>query len=162
MNTHMAMAGMPINKTNQLISSLNHLLTRHHDATKGYQEVQEKVDNKAFTKIFSDLVFARKSFARDIEIEIRMMGYTPNNRSSFEGDLHRTWIRLKDLFVDGDEEAILAEVIRGEEYLLKAYVDMLRMKNLSDDLHKKLEKQYNIIQTDVNRMKTMHETMATG
>ncbi len=153
---------MPVNKSNHLISSLNHLLTRHHDAIKGYQEVQEKVDNKGFTKIFSDLAFSRKSFSRDLETEIKAMGYTPNNRSSIEGDLHRTWIKLKDLFVDGDEEKILEEVIRGEEYLLKAYVDVLGDENLSGDLYKKLEKQHNIIQADVRRMKIMHETMANN
>jgi uncharacterized protein (TIGR02284 family) len=158
----MPMTAMPVNKSNQLISSLNHLLTRHHDATKGYQEVQEKVENKGFTKIFSDLVFSRKSFSRDLETEIKAMGYTPNNRSSIEGDLHRTWIKLKDLFVNGDEEEILEEVIRGEEYLLKAYVDVLENENLSGDLYKKLEKQHNIIQADVRRMKIMHETMANN
>lgn len=162
MHTYMPMTAMPVNKSNQLISSLNHLLTRHHDATKGYQEVQEKVENKGFIKIFSDLVFSRKSFSRDLETEIKAMGYTPNNRSSIEGDLHRTWIKLKDLFVNGDEEEILEEVIRGEEYLLKAYVDVLENENLSGDLYKKLEKQHNIIQADVRRMKIMHETMANN
>lgn len=162
MNTHMPMTAMPVNKSDQLISSLNHLLTRHHDAAKGYQEVQEKVDNKGFAKIFSDLVFSRKSLARDLETEIKTMGYTPTTESSLEGDIHRTWIKLKDLFVDGDEEGILEEVIRGEEYLLKAYVNVLEKEKLSDSSYKKLEKQYNIIQADVRRMKIMHETMANN
>lgn len=158
----MPMTAMPVNKSDQLISSLNHLLTRHHDATKGYQEVQEKVDNKGFAKIFSDLVFSRKSFARDLESEIKTMGYAPNNQSSVEGDIHRTWIKLKDLFVNGDEEEILEEAIRGEEYLLKAYINVLEMQSLSDALYRKLEKQHNIIQADVRRMKIMHETMTSN
>lgn len=162
MNTIMPTTAMPVNKSDQLISSLNHLLTRHYDATKGYQEVQEKVDNKGFTKIFSDLVFSRKSFSRDLETSIKAMGHTPNNRSSLEGDLHRTWIKLKDLFVDGNEEEILEEVIRGEEFLLKAYVNVLENNSLSGDMYKKLENQYNIIQADVRRMKIMYETMANN
>lgn len=50
----------------------------------------------------------------------------------------------------------------SQEYLLKAHANVLENENLSPDLYKKLEKQHNIIQADVRRMKIMHETMANN
>lgn len=160
MNANMAIA-QQIKTSDSLFVSLNQLLTRNHDAKKGYEEAADKVNNKALTSIFSELSETRKHFAQELNKEITDLGGTPNPGTSLEGDLHRSWMKLRDLIASNrNEQEILEECIRGEEYLHSAYQSLLEKDDLPNVIRTRINKQFYGVTKDLERMRTMKETMA--
>lgn len=149
----------PVRNQPPFIRQLNELLTRYYDSAKGYKEAAEKVDNEGFTRIFSDLAITRKRFTEELISEIQALGGFPDTGTSLEGDLHRQWIRLKDLFVNGDESQILEECLRGESYLIKTIDKILQEEWLSKRLYQRIHQQQQSVHSDLRRLNTLQETM---
>ncbi len=106
--------------TTVVISGLNDILTRSYDALKGYQEAASNVSDTKLQKWLSDNANIRNKAINRLESEIKLLGGTPNDGSSFLGTLHRAWIDFKSSITEGDR-VVLTECLRGEEYALEDY-----------------------------------------
>lgn len=106
-------------------NKLNELLTKNYDAEKGYKKAAEIVDNVKLKQFFENEAQKRYDFGHELKSEIRNYGETPDKGTSFTGDAHRAWMDIKTTFTSNDDEAILAEVIKGEKAAVDEYTDII-------------------------------------
>lgn len=145
----------------RIVSALNDLLTRNYDAKKGYVEAGNDVSSGTLRKWLFENAEHRQVFIADLELEIKMLGSTPDSGSSFLGRLHRAWIDFKSQLTDGDV-VVLEECIRGEERALEDYDKVLGEVQVHDRLNKLITDQRNTISKSLNSLKAIEETFAVA
>ena len=119
-----------IMETNKLIDHLNDVLQKNYDAAKGYTEVAEKVKSPSLKKMFFDNAAQRRQFAGTLVSQIRQIGGEPVDEGSVLGSAHRTWINIKTSLSSNTDEAVLEEVITGEEAAVSEYESFLEDRDI--------------------------------
>ena len=131
-------------KNADLESQLNSLLTRHYDSEKGYEQIAGKVRHAELKDFLKRNAQERNRFGHELKDIIRQYGGSPEKASSTKADMHRAWINIKDkLTGSADDESILEEAERGEDYAITDYQqavenDAIKPEHrriLSDHLH---------------------------
>ena len=145
--------------TTKVKSALNDLLTRSHDAHKGYQEAASDVSNGALRSWLNNAATRRGAHISDLQMHIRGLGGEVDHGTSFLGDMHRVWIDFKSSVMDGDT-VVLNECIRGEERALEDYDKVLAETDIDAAIVKTLRKHSVNIQEDLNSLKAIEETFA--
>jgi uncharacterized protein (TIGR02284 family) len=138
----------------KVVSLLNDLITKNYDAEKGYKEAAEKIEHTSLKTYFEHQAKNRYDFGHELKALIAKYGGEPNKGTSVVGDLHRTWIAIRDAFTSGDK-AIYDECIRGEEAFSKEYDDMLVDENLPNDARDVIRKQKESADKALASLKTM-------
>lgn len=114
----------------EVFNQLNRLLTRNHDAEKGYQEAAENVKDTELKSLFLAQSRQRGEFAMELDREIRTLGGEPDNGTSLAADLHRAWINIKSTFASDDDKATVQECQRGDQDALDNYNAVLQETDL--------------------------------
>lgn len=114
-----------MNNQEQTINHLNDLLTRNYDAEAGYKQAAEKVENPQLKTFLQNRATQRYDFGHELKNEIKNLGGDPEKGTSFQADMHRAWIGMKDALTSGDE-AICEECVRGEKSFVEEYEEALR------------------------------------
>ncbi|SFH79765.1 ferritin-like domain-containing protein [Halpernia frigidisoli] len=124
----------------KVISLLNDLITKNYDAENGYKEAAEKTEHSSLKSYFESQAKNRYDFGHEIKALIAKYGGEPIKGTSIAGDLHRTWLAIRNAFTDGDN-AIYDECIRGEEAFSNEYGEMLIDHELPEDVKSLVRKQ---------------------
>ncbi|GAB3510613.1 hypothetical protein GCM10027341_49190 [Spirosoma knui] len=114
----------------EILDVLNRLLTRNHDAEKGYQEASENVKDNELKSLFMAQSRQRAEFAMELDREIRALGGEPDNGTSLAADLHRAWINVKATFASDDDKATVQECQRGDQDAIENYNSVLQETDL--------------------------------
>lgn len=127
---------------------LNDLQDLLVDSRKGYAEdpkIKHMLDRFSSRRqpFINDLVDQRRRLDKD---------YKPSN-GTVKGDLHRTWMDVRDSLSSTENANVLRECERGEEYLLGRYDEVMRDEHLPDDLRGLLQQQRATIQADLDQVK---------
>ena len=146
--------------TEKLISALNDLLTRNHDAKKGYIEAGNDVSNITLRNWLFDNSQKRASYIQELNTQIQALAGKPDHGTSFLGDLHRTWMDFKSNITDGDT-AVLNECIRGEEHAVQDYDKVLEL-SMTTAIREVLLRQRRNIEDSLNALRAIEETFAVA
>jgi uncharacterized protein (TIGR02284 family) len=94
-----------------------------YDSHDGYKACAADCKDTTLTLLFQKAAATRADFIAQLANAIRVdMGSAPVQSGSTLAAAHRTWIDVKSWFTDGrDRSAIIAEVHRGEAYLILQY-----------------------------------------
>jgi len=104
------------------IDVLNSLITTTIDSADGFERAAEDADSGRFASLFRDFAAERRQVVARLQETVRGFGGTPNDDGSLKADLHRRWLDLRAAIGSGGgDEAIVAEVERGEDYLKAKY-----------------------------------------
>ncbi len=141
-------------ENDKVVSLLNELITKNYDAEKGYKEASEKIEHQSLKSYFDNQAQNRYDFGHQIKTLISKYGGEPEKGTSIAGDLHRTWIAIRDAFTNGDH-AIYAEAIRGEEAFSAEYGEMLTDKVLPSDVRDLVQTQKNSVDKALASLKVM-------
>lgn len=141
-------------ENDKVVSVLNDLLTKNYDAEKGYQETSEKTENIALKAYFDHQAKNRYDFGHEIKSLISKYGGEPDKGTSIAGDLHRTWISIRDAFTNGDQ-AIYDECIRGEESFSTEYGEILVDEVLPQDVRDLVRKQKESVDKALSSLRVM-------
>lgn len=115
----------------EILDALNRLLTRSHDAEKGYAEAAENAKGGELKTLFTTQSRQRGEFALELDREIRALGGEPDNGTSLAADLHRAWINVKSTFSSDDDKATVEECQRGDKEALENYNSVLQETDLA-------------------------------
>ena len=114
----------------EILDALNKLLTRSHDAEKGYQEAADNVTDAELKSLFLTQSRQRAEYAMELDREIRTLGGDPDNGTSLASDLHRAWINIKSALSSNDDKATVEECKRGDQEALNDYTTVLQETDL--------------------------------
>lgn len=136
----------------EILDQLNKLLTRSHDAEKGYNEAAENVKDTELKSLFTAQAQQRAEFAQALDREIRATGGEPDNGTSLASDLHRAWINIKSTFASDDDKAVVQECSRGDQEALDNYNTVLQETDLVASTRQ-------LLLTQKEKIESAHATM---
>lgn len=114
------------------IDVLNSLITTTIDSANGFERAAEDSDSGRFATLFRDFAAERRQVVAGLQAAVRELGGTPGDDGSLKADLHRRWLDLRAAISgDGGDEAVIAEVERGEDYLKSKFEEALADTRIS-------------------------------
>ena len=113
------------------VSTLNSLIKTLNDSINGYQESAKDIGNQRFATMFQERAQERQGIVSQLQAEVARLGGDPNSGGSLLGGAHQVFLDMKSAITGKDDDAILAEVQRGEEYLRDKFDTALADSSLS-------------------------------
>lgn len=117
---------------------------------QGYDVMIERAD----TSVRRQLAALQNQHARDIaEIYSHASdaGFDLDRSGTIMGEVHKTAVKLRDLFRDIDRDALDA-VVDGEENVLKRYDDAIKCLSPGDTLHNVLVAQRTSLRAKIEKL----------
>ena len=115
------------------ISTLNTLIATTIDSITGYENSAKDIDNQRFAEIFRQRADERQQVVQQLREEVGRLGGNPEDDGSFLGKTHQRFEDLKAAITGQDEQAIINEVERGEDYLKGKFETALNSETLSGE-----------------------------
>lgn len=139
----------------QVINALNDLLTRNHEADKGYSFAGNSVSDVPLRKWLFANSGMRERFEDQLIMEIKKLDGTPDPSSSFLGSLHRAWLDFKSEITEDNISYVLEECKRGEERSLEDYERVLEEVDLPPQIQMVLREHHKNIQESLANLKAL-------
>jgi uncharacterized protein (TIGR02284 family) len=124
------------------ITTLNTLIATTIDSVTGYEDSAQNIDNERFREIFRQRADERQKVVEELRSEVRRLGGDPDDSGSFLGKAHQRFEDLKAAITGRDEQSIINEVERGEDYLKEKWETALQSGNLDGQTHEIVERCY--------------------
>lgn len=134
---------------------LNALLQKNIEAKQGFLKAAEKMENPAIQSFFNNKARERKDFARQLEAYLNQLNIESKEEDSIKSKVHRTWMDIRTLVSSDQEEAVLEEVIRGENAILEKYREILDNESVPSTTRNFLNAQMNKIETGLEIVEKM-------
>lgn len=147
-----------------VISTLNGLIVTCKDGQNGFMTAAEGIERSELKAVFYEFAQQRTQFMGVLQELVRSLGGDPEDTGSLSAALHRGWMDIKSLVTGKDEEAILNECERGEDYAKDAYTAALKT-GLPANIDSVVAQQSQAILAAHNRIKALrngesHKTAA--
>ncbi|WP_417431112.1 ferritin-like domain-containing protein [Halpernia sp.] len=117
------------------VNALNDLLQITNDRMEGFQKVEKKVMDfhPHLKEDFQEMATQSVKMKTELSSLIREKGGDPDNNTTVAGDLHRTWIDVKNALSADKDEASLENVTFGENAAITTYEDALKSGDLDPE-----------------------------
>ena len=142
------------------IAVLNTLIATTLDSVKGYRDSAEETENPNHATFFREMAEERSRVAADLQQHVRSHGGEPEMESSTAGAMHRSWLDLKSAITGRDDQAVINEVERGEDYLKTKYEAAMRDEDLSAECRGMIEQCFASVRKGHDRASQMKHAMA--
>ena len=113
------------------ITVLNTLIATLLDSVEGYTKAAGDIENARLGTIFADRARERRDVAAQLQAVVTQLGGEAEDDTSTMGAIHRTFFDLKTAITGRDNEAIVNEVERGEDYLKAKFETAMKNADLS-------------------------------
>lgn len=143
------------------ISTLNTLIATTIDSITGYENSAKDIENDRFAEIFRQRANERQQVAEQLRGEVRRLGGDPEDSGSFMGKTHQRFEDLKAAITGQDEQAIINEVERGEDYLKEKFETALNSDTLSGEARSVVEGCYQSVRSGHDQMSQLKHGMET-
>jgi len=143
------------------ISALNTLIATTIDSVTGYENSAKDVDNQRFAEIFRERANERQQVVEQLRSEVRRLGGNPEDDGSLLGKTHQRFEDLKAAVTGQDEQSIVNEVERGEDYLKEKWQAALQSGDLNGETHDLVERCYPSIKSGHDQMSHLKHGMET-
>ena len=134
------------------IGTLNTLTATLIDSVNGYRDAAENSENSRFQQIFRERADERSKCVEDLRGCVRSLGGDPEDSGSFMGKTHQSFLDLKSAVTGNDEQGIVNEVERGEDYLKEKFQTALDDGNLTGQARSTVEQVYQSVQSGHDQM----------
>jgi uncharacterized protein (TIGR02284 family) len=153
---------MSDDKNRDAVSVINELIETCRDGEQGFKAAAERAEDADLKHLFSRFSSQRATFKRELEVQVTRYGGTPADLGHAAGLAHRGWMAVKAAVSSDDDQAILDECERGEDYAKKAYADALG-KTLPSDLRPLVVRQADDVRAAHNEVRDLrNEHRAEG
>jgi uncharacterized protein (TIGR02284 family) len=134
------------------ISTLNTLTATLIDSVTGYEDAASNSEAGRFAQMFRERAGERQRCVEDLRAEVRRLGGNPEDDGSFMGKTHQRFLDLKAAVTGRDEQAIINEVERGEDYLKEKFETALDSGHLSGESRAAVEQAYQSVRKGHDQM----------
>ena len=125
--------------------TLNTLIGTLIDSIEGYQKAAADTSNQRFAEMFNSRAQERQQVLTKLQGAVARLGGNPEDDGTTAGAVHRGWINLKEAVLGTDDEAIVNEVERGEDYLKDKFEGALRMDDLTPETRATISSAWNSV-----------------
>src|SRR4051794_35507121 len=143
----------------QEISTLNTLIATLIDSITGYEDAAANSEAGRFPRLFRERASERQQVVEDLRAEVRRLGGNPEDDGSFMGKTHQRFLDLKAAVTGRDEQSIINEVERGEDYLKEKFETALNGDTLSGDSRSVVERAYQSVRSGHDQMSQLKHGM---
>ena len=154
MTTDAVLVSTQPESNDDVISTLNGLIETCKDGQNGFKTAAEGIERSELKTVFYEFSQQRSEFAGVLQELVRSLGGDPESTGTLSAAVHRGWMDIKSLVTGKDEEAILNECERGEDYAKDAYAEALK-SNLPANVADVLGQQSQAILAAHNRIKAL-------
>ena len=147
------------------ITTLNTLTATLIDSVTGYEDAASNLagagfeGGSRFQQLFRDRASERGKAVEDLRAEVRRLGGNPEDDGSFLGKTHQRFLDLKAVITGRDEQAIINEVERGEDYLKEKFETALKLDTLSGETRAVIEQAYQSVKSGHDQMSQLKHGM---
>jgi uncharacterized protein (TIGR02284 family) len=142
------------------ISVLNSLIETTIDSVDGYRHSATETSNNRFSEAFRNWSRDREEVVSKLRDEVRRLGGTPEDDGSLLGKMHRRFLSLRDAITGRDDQAVIAEVDRGESYLDEKWQTALNDDQLSPETRDIIRSCYDSVRSGRQRWEQLHHSMS--
>ena len=118
-------------ETSHDIRTLNSLIATVIDSVDGYSESAKDVDSPRFSELFLARADERREVSEQLRAEVSRLGGEPEDDGTILAAGHRAFVNLKSAIASRDDQAVVAEVERGEDHLKAKFEGALKDDELS-------------------------------
>ena len=147
--------------TKEVIGVLNELIETSRDGEKGFRKAAEDTKSSELRAMFTQGAQRCAEGARELQNLVSQLGGNADQGGSVSGALHRGWISVKEAVVARDDQAIVEEVERGEDYAKKVYGEALQ-QNLPANVQAIVQRQYQGVLANHDKVKALRERFRTA
>jgi uncharacterized protein (TIGR02284 family) len=108
---------------------LNDVIAALRDSQEAFREAARKAETSDLRVMCMEFATQRAQFLGELQNEIERLGDPePRDRGSVAGGLHRSWMKLRTALTSNPDQALIVEIERAENRLVKAYEEALQSK----------------------------------
>lgn len=112
------------------IDVLNSLIETVIDSADGYTHAIKETETSRFSEIFARRGAERQSLTRQLQMQVRNLGGTPEDDGTMLASAHRVFINLRHAVAGGDV-AVIDEVEAGEDHIKAKFEEAMENNNVS-------------------------------
>jgi len=139
------------------VSVLNSLIETTIDSVDGYRRSAAEATSSRFSSVFRDWAAEREQVVAKLRDRVRELGGTPENEGSLLAAAHRQFLSLRDKITGSDDEAVIAEVDRGESYLNGKWETALKDDRLSPETRDVIGRCYDSVRSGHEQWEQVHK-----
>ena len=141
------------------ISVLNSLIETTIDSVDGYQHAARQASNERFRDAFRRWAQDREQVVAKLRDRVRALGGTPESDGGLLAAMHRQFLSLRDKIAGSDDQAVIAEVDRGETYLDEKWQAALKDDRLSPETRELIGSCYDSVRDGRMQWEQLHNSM---
>ncbi len=144
--------------SNTGLATLETLTTTLLDSVNGYRDAAQNAEGSRFQEIFRSNADERSRTAEELRTEITRLGGDAPDDGSFLGATHQRFLDFKAAVTGRDDQAIVNEVERGEDYLKEKFETALKA-DLDPETRAIIERAYQSVRKGHDQMRDLKHGM---
>lgn len=144
------------------VDLLKTLATTLIDSVNGYRDAAENAPSGTLRELFLESAVERQFAVDRLQETIRQLGGEVDDDPSLLGQAHQRWLDLKAMLEGGDEDAILAEVERGESYLQQKFEESVGDESVRGPARAAIDEAYRSVCRRFEQVKAIREARSAG
>ena len=149
---------MPISN-DDIVDTLNGLIETCKDGKDGYKVAAEGIERSELKTVFYEFSQQRSEFVGVLQQLVRGLGGDPENSGSMTAAVHRGWIDIKSAVTGKNEESVLNECDRGEDFAKEAYAAAMK-QSLPSNIADVVAQQGHAVMAAHDRIKSLRNAEA--
>jgi len=141
--------------TSHDIRTLNSLIATTIDSIDGYDESAKAVDSGRFSELFRARANERRQVADQLRREVARLGGNPEDDGTLLAAAHRGFLDLKAAVTTRDDNAVVAEVERGEDHIKTKFEEALQDEKLSPETRSTIESAFQSVKSGHDQMRDL-------
>ncbi|GAC1612489.1 MAG: PA2169 family four-helix-bundle protein [Novosphingobium sp.] len=141
------------------VTVLNTLIATLLDSVEGYTKAAGDIEDSRLGTIFADRARERREVASQLQAVVTQQGGEPENDTTTMGAIHRTFFDLKTAITGRDNEAIVNEVERGEDYLKGQFETAMKNADLSSTARAAVDTAWTSVRAGHDQMSQLKHQM---
>ena len=139
---------------------LNTLIGTLLDSVEGYRHSAEGVERADLASKSTARAAEREQAVRGLQQAVRAQGGNPEDDATVLGGIHRAFLGLKEAVTGRDDEAIVNEVERGEDYLKGKFETALQADDLSAETRGAIGAAWDSVKSGHDEMSALKHSMS--
>ena len=141
------------------VATLNTLIATLYDSVEGYETSAGDIRDPALARRFTARAEERRTVLGTLRESVRRLGGTPEDDGSLAGSAHRVFVNLKQAVTGSDDQAIVNEIERGEDYLKGKFEAALSADALSGEARQAVQQAWESVRAGHDEMSQLKHSM---